>query len=189
MAQRCFIPRVDAWGAASCAGIQFAGDCAGIAGAAAAAEAGRLAAFEAAHRLQRIDAAERDRRARAPAARLRRDRRIRPLLEALYRPQDRHVAPVRDDVVVCRCEETTAGEVRGAVAHGCPGPNQMKAYLRCGMGPCQGRLCGLTVTELIAAARRVDPGAIGYYRIRPPIKPLALGELAALEFGQPASSR
>ena len=26
----------------------------------------------------------------------------------------------------------------------------MKAFLRCGMGPCQGRLCGLTVTELIA---------------------------------------
>ena len=56
----------------------------------------------------------------------------------------------------------------------------MKAFLRCGMGPCQGRLCGLTVTELIAAARGLDPGSIGYYRIRPPIKPLALGELAAL---------
>ena len=31
----------------------------------------------------------------------------------------------------------------------------MKAFLRCGMGPCQGRLCGLTVTELIAEARGV----------------------------------
>ena len=38
-----------------------------------------------------------------------------------------------------------------AAALGCPGPNQMKSFLRCGMGPCQGRLCGLTVTELIAA--------------------------------------
>ena len=41
---------------------------------------------------------------------------------------------------------------------GCEGPNQMKAFLRCGMGPCQGRLCGLTVTELIAAERGTTPG-------------------------------
>jgi hypothetical protein len=59
----------------------------------------------------------------------------------------------------------------------------MKAFVRCGMGPCQGRMCGLTVTELMAAARNVPPAEIGYYRIRPPIKPLALGELAALDLG------
>ena len=35
---------------------------------------------------------------------------------------------------------------------GCKGPNQAKAFGRCGMGPCQGRYCGLTVTELLAAA-------------------------------------
>jgi hypothetical protein len=46
------------------------------------------------------------------------------------------------------------------------------------MGPCQGRLCGLTVTEVIADARDVAPATVGYYRIRPPIKPLTLGELA-----------
>ncbi len=178
--QRCFLPSTDAWGLASQADVQFAGDCAGIAGARAAEHAGRLAALEAAQRLGRITAAERDQRARAPAAELRRDRRIRPLLEALYRPSDRFVAPEQEDVIVCRCEEATAGDIRRAVAQGCPGPNQMKAFVRCGMGPCQGRMCGLTVTEVMAAARKVAPGAIGYYRIRPPIKPLALGELAAL---------
>ena len=50
---------------------------------------------------------------------------------------------------------------------GCEGPNQMKAFLRCGMGPCQGRLCGLTVTELIAAQRKSTPAEVGYYRLRP----------------------
>ena len=63
---------------------------------------------------------------------------------------------------------------------GCLGPNQAKAFVRCGMGPCQGRLCGLTVTELIAHARGVAPAEVGYYRIRPPIKPITLDELAAL---------
>jgi hypothetical protein len=48
------------------------------------------------------------------------------------------------------------------------------------MGPCQGRLCGLTVTELIARARGVSPGAIDYYRLRPPVKPITLAELASL---------
>ncbi|MNT79656.1 Hydrogen cyanide synthase subunit HcnB [compost metagenome] len=83
-----------------------------------------------------------------------------------------------DDVVVCRCEEVTAGDIRGFVQLGCSGPNQTKSFGRCGMGPCQGRQCGLTVTEIIADARNVSPQEVGYYRIRPPIKPVTLGELA-----------
>jgi hypothetical protein len=35
------------------------------------------------------------------------------------------------------------------------------------------------VTEIIAQARGVTPAEVGYYRIRPPIKPLTLGELAS----------
>ena len=63
---------------------------------------------------------------------------------------------------------------------GCLGPNQTKAFGRCGMGPCQGRYCGLTVAELLAEAHGVGPEAVGYYRIRPPLKPVTLGELAQL---------
>ena len=78
--------------------------------------------------------------------------------------------------MVCRCEEVTAGQIRRYVELGCLGPNQTKAFGRCGMGPCQGRFCGLTVTEIIAQARGVAPEAVGYYRIRPPIKPVMLGD-------------
>ena len=53
--------------------------------------------------------------------------------------------------------------------------------MRCGMGPCQGRLCGLTAVELIAETRRQTPAEIGYYRIRAPIKPITLGDMAALD--------
>ena len=49
------------------------------------------------------------------------------------------------------------------------------------MGPCQGRMCGLTVAEVIADARGKTAEEIGYYRLRPPIKPVTLGELAAME--------
>ena len=62
----------------------------------------------------------------------------------------------------------------------------MKAFLRCGMGPCQGRLCGLTITELIAAERRTTPAEVGYYRLRPPVKPITLGEFAGLPTSEAA---
>ena len=59
-------------------------------------------------------------------------------------------------------------------------PRQLKSFLRCGMGPCQGRFCGLTVAELIAEERGVPVAEVGYYRLRFPTKPLTLGELASL---------
>jgi hypothetical protein len=108
--------------------------------------------------------------------------RARPFLDALYRPAQDYVAPRDPETVVCRCEEVRAGEIRRLVSgQGCPGPNQMKAFVRCGMGPCQGRLCGLTVTELISEVRGVTQEDVGYYRIRPPVKPVTVGDLASLD--------
>jgi hypothetical protein len=52
------------------------------------------------------------------------------------------------------------------------------------MGPCQGRLCGLTITELIADERRVSPAEVGYYRLRAPVKPITLAELASLPIAE-----
>ncbi|MGH7078038.1 MAG: NAD(P)/FAD-dependent oxidoreductase, partial [Acetobacteraceae bacterium] len=69
---------------------------------------------------------------------------------------------------------------------GCPGPNQLKAFLRAGMGPCQGRYCGLTVSALLAEARHAPMGDIGYFRIRPPVKPLTLAELSSLPITEAA---
>ena len=43
-------------------------------------------------------------------------------------------------------------------------------------------MCGLTVTEIMADARGVGAADVGYYTLRPPIKPLALTELATIEF-------
>jgi bacterioferritin-associated ferredoxin len=84
------------------------------------------------------------------------------------------------DTLACRCEEVSAARILEAARLGCPGPNQLKAYLRCGMGPCQGRLCGLTVSELLAEAHGTTPGEIGHYRLRPPVKPVTLAEIAAM---------
>src|SRR5690606_18736251 len=95
----------------------------------------------------------------------------------LFAPSD--PVPARDDVVVCRCEEVTAGEIRNVAGYGGMGPNQVKSFLRCGMGLCQGRMCGPTVNAIIARQRGVSHEEAGYVRIRPPIKPIPLKRLAA----------
>jgi len=110
----------------------------------------------------------------------------RAFLDALYRPADSWRRPV-GETIVCRCEAVSAREIVETVALGCEGPNQLKALTRCGMGPCQGRSCGLTVTELIAQARGVDPQLVGYFRIRPPVKPITVAALAALPKSEAAA--
>jgi NADPH-dependent 2,4-dienoyl-CoA reductase/sulfur reductase-like enzyme len=177
--QLCWRPQVDEWGRTSVSGVYIAGDGAGISGARAAKEGGRIAALSIAFDLGKINSSERDRRAKSARAALRKEARIRPLLEVLYQPRHEFRVPADDQVIVCRCEEVTAGEVRAAVRLGALGPNQAKSFVRCGMGPCQGRFCGLTVCAIIAAERGVSPSEVDYFRLRPPFKPITLGSLAA----------
>lgn len=176
--QQAFRPVLDEWSNSSVAGVQVTGDGGGIAGADACVPAGRLAAMETARALGRITGAERDSRATVPLRALRRALRARPFIDALYAPRLAG-GRVADGTVICRCEEVTAGDLRQAVAQGAQGPNQAKAFLRCGMGPCQGRLCGPTVSRLIADARGVPVADVGYFRLRPPIKPVPLRSFAA----------
>ncbi|MBL6958925.1 MAG: FAD-dependent oxidoreductase [Rhodospirillales bacterium] len=177
--QACWHVERDIWGGTSLDGISVAGDGGGIGGAMAARLQGRLAALSAAQRLGVLSAEERDRRSRKSLRILTREGRTRKFLDILYHPRDRFRRPPDDQTVVCRCEEITAGEVRAAAALGCQGPNQLKAFTRAGMGPCQGRQCGLTVSEILAQAHGTGVADIGHLRTRPPLKPVTLGALAA----------
>ncbi len=178
--QLCFVPVLDADFGSSVPGIAVAGDGAGIAGGTAAAERGRIAAI-AAVRALKPDAVVPDTQAIRQS--LQREEMGRSFLDWLNRPAESFRQP-EGNTIVCRCEEVTAKQVRDTARMGCEGPNQMKAFLRCGMGPCQGRLCGLTVTELIAAERKATPDEVGYYRLRPPVKPITLAELASLPISE-----
>jgi hypothetical protein len=176
--QLCWSPVLDGCGNTSVAGIAIAGDGAGIGGAGAAIVRGRIAARAVVEALAPAAAAK-----LAPMPTLRavlaQAERGRVFLDTLFRPTPRFRIP-QGDTIVCRCEEVTANDILDAVAIGATGPNQLKAYRRAGMGPCQGRLCGLTVTELMAQARGKSPQEIGYYRLRTPVKPITLAELAAV---------
>jgi NADPH-dependent 2,4-dienoyl-CoA reductase/sulfur reductase-like enzyme len=177
--QLAWRPRVDAWGETSLHGLRVAGDGAGIAGARAAEPSGALAALGAAHALSKLDGNELATRSRPAQRELARQLRVRPFLDVLYRPPEWLATPP-DGTMVCRCEEVSAGRIREMAKLGCVGPNQTKFFSRCGMGPCQGRVCGLAVTQLLAAELGRSPQEVGAYRIRSPLKPVPLRSIAAL---------
>lgn len=177
--QRCFQPVVNQMGATSIDRINIAGDGAAINGAGAANLQGRLAACDALLKIGRIDQVRHDEMARPLLRKLALQSAPRPFLETLYPPASQIMCP-DDETVICRCEEVTAGDIRSYVRIGCVGPNQTKAFGRSGMGACQGRYCGLTVTEILARENNMLPQEVGSYRVRAPLKPVTLGELASL---------
>ena len=179
-AQACFVPEVDSWGESDVKGVFIAGDGVRIGGAKAAEIAGQIAALKVAQDVGRIAAKVRDRQAAPLRASAARELAARAFLDRTYPPCAEALAP-DDATMICRCEEITAGDIRGYARLGCLGPNQAKAFGRAGMGPCQGRYCGLTVTALLAEANGQTADATGYFRIRAPLKPVTLGELAAMD--------
>lgn len=176
--QQCWQPLVDAWGESSIAGVFIAGDAAGIGGARAAALAGQLAGLQVAFRQNRIGQQQRNRLARPLQIALRRHLAIRPFLDSYYRI-DNDAQLSDGTTLVCRCEEISAAEIDAVAALGCSGPNQAKAFTRCGMGHCQGRFCGASMEILLARHRACSVADIGRFTTRPPLKPVTLGQLVA----------
>lgn len=106
----------------------------------------------------------------------------RPFIDKMYAPRP-NLFGIPDDTTVCRCEGVTAGKIRDMVQDGYTDHNEIKAIIRCGMGPCQGRMCGSAVFELIAEGSSLEPENIRQHRLRPPIKPVSLQELANAKVG------
>ncbi len=84
-----------------------------------------------------------------------------------------------DDLLVCRCEEVTAGEIRRAIRE-LKGRSvtEVKRRVRCGMGLCQGKSCGKLVTRIIAQETGLLEKDITAATDRPPVRPITFGELA-----------
>jgi NADPH-dependent 2,4-dienoyl-CoA reductase/sulfur reductase-like enzyme len=175
-----FEPRLSAEGESTVAGLFIAGDSAGVAGADAAEQRGVLAALTVLRQLGVPQSRTLDQLRADSQSSLEKALRGRAFLDRLFRPSPHFRTPA-DDVIVCRCEEVTAGEIRALATHGAQGPNQAKAFSRAGMGPCQGRSCALSICEIMAQASRRAPGDIGHMRVRAPVKPITVGQMASLE--------
>ena len=177
--QRCWVPDITGAGQTSRQSVSVVGDAAGIIGADASVLHGEAVACEVAACLEGKQPGVVGNAAHPLLAW--QHRTLRRCLDQFYPPAQEFELPPDDETVVCRCEEVTAGEIRRVAALGCVGPNQGKAFTRCGMGPCMGRKCGVTVSRLIAEHHGLSMHEVGHYRIRPPVKPINVGQLADLE--------
>ncbi len=139
----------------SVAGVYAAGECTGSRGAELAAVEGAIAGLAF---VDRFDAGGAEARAR------RRWREFAARVERGFAfDRDAALAAARD-AIVCRCEDVAFAEVAA-----CSGWDEAKRLTRCGMGPCQGRVCGSATRTLLGW---------GPTRVRAPLTPVSLGVLA-----------
>jgi NADPH-dependent 2,4-dienoyl-CoA reductase/sulfur reductase-like enzyme len=138
----------------SVSGVYCAGELTGVGGLPLALVEGQVAGYAAAGRL---DAARRlapqRNRLRRFAAALERAFALRPELKQLPQP----------DTLVCRCEDVDLARLREHA-----GWRSAKLLTRCGMGPCQGRVCGPALEFLLGW----KPDSV-----RPPVFPVRLESL------------
>jgi NADPH-dependent 2,4-dienoyl-CoA reductase/sulfur reductase-like enzyme len=146
---------VDEYQQTSVANIYCAGEVTGIGGLDLALVEGEIAGYAAAgkpHDSRKLFAARNSKRQFAGAL----ERAFAARAELRNLPQD--------DTFVCRCEDVTYARVRQ-----CSNWREAKLHTRCGMGPCQGRVCGGAVEFLLGW----KPDSV-----RPPVLPARVGSLA-----------
>ncbi|MGA7410783.1 MAG: FAD/NAD(P)-binding oxidoreductase [Bryobacteraceae bacterium] len=138
--------------------VYCAGEPTGIGGVDLALAEGEIAGYAAAGLLDKA-------LSRQPA----RDRwrRFAVALEAAFAPRPELRSLAQADTIVCRCEDVTWGRIQAQTSW-----RSAKLHARCGMGPCQGRVCGPAVEFL---------KGWGAESVRPPIFPTSIGNLTELE--------
>jgi len=126
---------IDHWQQTTQAGVYAAGEITGIGGVDAALIEGQIAGLAAT-----------DQRGRAEALFKARDCALgfRRAMETAFALRPELSALATADTIVCRCEDVTLGRLQ---EHG--SWRSAKLQTRCGMGPCQGRICGPAVAHLL----------------------------------------
>ena len=149
---------VDELQQSSVPGVACVGELTGIGGLDKALLDGQIAGWA---------AAGRQAEALALAPQARRMQRFSQRMDRAFalRPELRSLAEA--ETVVCRCEDTTYAELEGRTCW-----REAKLHTRCGMGPCQGRVCG-SATEFLFGWE--NSGA------RPPVYPAMVSTLGAEE--------
>ncbi|TVQ27632.1 MAG: NAD(P)/FAD-dependent oxidoreductase [Spirochaetaceae bacterium] len=148
---------VDAQQSTSSAGVYAVGEVTGVGGANAAIMEGQVAGYAASGNTEALEPvlAQRDR--------------VREITErtyAAYALREEIFRLAEDDTIICRCEDVALGSLLSFAAG-----RTAKLQTRCGMGPCQGRICGPITTRLFGWSSG---------SVRLPGSPVSLGQLAAL---------
>lgn len=81
------------------------------------------------------------------------------------------------DIIICRCEDITLGEIRKQIAQGKQTLEEIKRACRCGMGPCQGRTCAPLIANEIAKSMGTPIADIPLPNVRPSTAPIKMASL------------
>ncbi len=84
------------------------------------------------------------------------------------------VAMPGDNMIICRCEEITKGEIRKAIYDGMWTMTEIKRYTRAGMGLCQGQTCSRMIKGMIAKELGAIPLSIADNTARVPVRPVEM---------------
>jgi NAD(P)H-nitrite reductase large subunit len=79
-----------------------------------------------------------------------------------------------NDIIICRCEEVTEGEILAAIADGAASVKGVKIRTEAGMGLCQGRTCRRLISQLLARTR--PPADIYPPAFRTPLRTAKISE-------------
>ncbi len=80
---------------------------------------------------------------------------------------------------LCRCEDITMDDCRGAIHEGYSCFEDLKRFLGVGTGPCQGKACVSACMRLVADERGLPIEAVDVMTFRPPVRPVSFATLAA----------
>lgn len=83
-----------------------------------------------------------------------------------------------DDMIICRCEEITKGEIREAIRSGIKTLNGIKRVTRAGMGLCQGQTCERLVSQILCEELGVKREEVEPSTARAPVRPVPISVFA-----------
>lgn len=86
-----------------------------------------------------------------------------------------------DDIIICRCEEITKGEIREAIRKGATTVTMVKKLTRAGMGLCKGKTCSKLIQAIIAEETGIPISKVDFDVQRTPLRPIKVGTLANYE--------
>jgi NAD(P)H-nitrite reductase large subunit len=80
--------------------------------------------------------------------------------------------------IICRCEEISCEEIEEVIENGARTFDDIKRLTRCGMGPCQAKICTSLVAKVIHKSTGIPLHEIPLPRMRMPLSPIKIETLA-----------
>lgn len=86
-----------------------------------------------------------------------------------------------NDVLICRCQEVTRGDILRAIADGATTIDGVKRRVRSGMGLCQGKTCERLVARILAEETGRPMAEIYPQKSRMPVRPVKISTIGGLD--------